>query len=456
MGRTHKSRYFNGLDISVTNDAPPAAPIMNLTIRFVDFDTKQDVLPPVEYLNLEQPFTLPRMEEPVAGYTTFSYFSESQDDDGRRYSPGQDIFADGNLTLYKLYYPAADVTVTYEFRDENNVKIAADMEFPVKVNSTLTLPNVPPVDGYVGMGYYRIGGSIYSPGATVRISSNTTIAALYATISLELFVDGQTSPILIGGATLLGMTPDGWMQYTVPTGASVDVPVSVNDIRKHDDSFTFSSLVVNYLPVADNAEITLSNVRAETLKLFYTGNNNATLRYSNVRAQDVETGGWNVDFVNDIQPLDPAKDSLFNAKVKQRFSITEANYSHLEVVFSGTVPSTMQVSGLSGREIVCTGRGDGTTLYQHSIQNAVFEDVIVKGQVISLLTITGVDYNQIRNITLDSITYTSVEVAEYFVNSILNNYTGSGLVINFINGSTIPTTEQIGAMEAKGIIVNIE
>lgn len=243
----------------------------------------------------------------------------------------------------------------------------------------------------------------------------------------------------------------GYAYYLIPTNTVIQQDIVCHAVVEKDSTFSFTNLTIAY---NGSTALEVADVRvADTMTI--TGVTPVALSYRNCQAQNVSTVGFQTEVATDCHPYDLMSDSSFSSVVAQRFTLSNADYSTIKVTFNGTVASTVQISQLSCRSIEVVGVG-GNTLYQHSIQNAIFENVTLKDQVVSLLTLTGVDFNQFKTITLDNVTYTSNDIAEYFYNSILAVYTGSGLILTFKNGSTGPNDEQKAALEAKNITVIIE
>lgn len=120
--------------------------------------------------------TIPNTE-PVRENTEFKEWNTKADGTGKTYKPGDTISLSQNMILYAVY------TVTLSFELDEGAWTGSAV---TGIIGTISIPNVVPTKNKTSFKEWNTKadgtGNTYSPGATITISENTTLFAVYAIV----------------------------------------------------------------------------------------------------------------------------------------------------------------------------------------------------------------------------------------------------------------------------------
>lgn len=328
---------------------------------------------------------------------------------------------------------------------------------------------LPTISGNTTWMQFAWGGSGNNRTITFSCDPNNSLTSRSAVVTLTLgsvsrqilivqeameysLVLDYTSPITIAEARFKTIGEDGMQYFAIPFGTLITGAITCNEVISKAPDLTFEDLTIEWIKEGVSCEVV--GVRAQHLTIT-TVRENITLTYRDTYVQRTETSGFFAEVCTELHPLNKDEESTINSTVVQRFTATNVDFDNFNVEFTGTIASTLQIQGVVGREITVVGVG-GNTLYQHSITGGgSFEDITVRDQYLSTLSITNVNLSPVKTITLDNVRFLSTAYLDLLVDTILSSGAGAGLTVSFINGSDTPTDEQIEAIKAQGVTVAV-
>lgn len=309
-------------------------------------------------------------------------------------------------------------------------------------------------------------------GGTITITYDETVGTSNGTLVIS--ADGITRSIPITGvgveANLIlestaainipeataSLVNGATKSFYIPSGTIVNTPIVCNNILTKASDITLMDVDLEY---TGTTNLVLDGISIYDFKLNNaSGDSNLTVSYRNSSIQNLTSTGWRTESIINLEPYDNGEPSSIDLAVAQTFTGNNFQVSTLKVTYSSTSSAAFNLTNQTGEKntansLEIVGAGD-TVLYQYSVDNSSFREIIVRTQTVSTLgLVSGIDFTTVVSILFDDVKFLGTAL-QTLTDTIVNTKpSGSNLTITFENGSDTFTAEQVTALEAVNVTI---